>query len=621
MKTVCLVLGLFFFGHSYAQDSLVKVKIDSFAKSKLSYENLDTFQRYLDFNSKTYGWSTYLSERAYFLWQQGINDSAVLYADSSIAQFNRLTNKNALDEKSLLQSYMVKGYILRTNKAYSQSTQNFIKALEVEKKYPNKFISYLRAAMANNHLSLGNNRKALDLYHKNIKDTFYISRSQPHVVTLTRLGHLYMKNYLNNQDSAYYYLKKAENVSYTKDYTSNLPFIYANLGSIFKGANIDSTLYYFKKSEEQYSSYEIITNESPSNSDMAILVNNSFVDIHENNYDKAIENLKIAISHLEQNMDNKNDRDILLDAYDHLILGFERQGNFKEAGVHLKKKEAFVMVFHKQELESELNKLQVTFEIQQKEERIKQLQLTNELKDAEVERQKFTMWAGAVIAGLVLLGSILFFQQKHLNQENKKIALEQRLLRSQMNPHFIFNVLQSLSNMIVKTPQKAEKFIVEFGSLLRLTLENSREDYVELADELKALTHYTSLNSETGTPFDFKLMVDGVIDTSRYFIPPMLLQPLVENAIKHGISSKRADNLIELEISPYGQEFLCCQVRDNGKGFKKSGLKKNKSLALTIVQERLGHYRKPKGIRPISIESGNGTAFTKVTLYIPFILD
>ena len=143
----------------------------------------------------------------------------------------------------------------------------------------------------------------------------------------------------------------------------------------------------------------------------------------------------------------------------------------------------------------------------------------------------------------------------------------------------------------------------------------------KIAEELKALTHYTSLYAETVNSFDFKIIVDQTIDTSSYLIPPMLIQPLIENAIKHGIGSNGNENLVELEISHHGQDFLCCQVRDNGKGFKEADLLKSKSIALNIVQERLQNYKKPKDSAPFDIISGNGTQSTKVTIIIPFVLD
>jgi len=603
-----------------AQKKYSQMEIDSFVEQQLNYKNLEEYRQMLLTDKKLKGWSKYYSMYGYHFWTNNQNQYARAYADSAIRNFQSSKRKYRIDENSLLQAFLTLGYIDRTEENYELSTQNFIKALEVEKKYPYKYKSYINAGIANNHLSLGNNLKALEAYQKILKDSTYRSVPQAHVVTLTRLGILYTTNYLNIQDSAYYYLKASEEMSYLKKYTDNLPFIYSNLGVVFKETNLDSALFYFKKSKAFYASYEISENISPSNSDLTILVNNSFVDIYEGKNNRAIKNLKLVISKLSGNLNNKNDRDIIINAYEYIILAFEQSGNLKGANKYLKKKEEVIDIFHETELASQVEKLQVAYETEEKEELINKLALENQNKDLTASKQRIQFILGLTIISALLLTSFVFFRQKNLKSQINKIALEQRLLRSQMNPHFVFNILQSVATLISSTPKKAQKMIVEFGGLLRLSLENSRADFVELRDELRALQKYLQLYANAVFPFEYHIEIDPKLKIDEITIPPMLMQPLVENAIKHGISSRKKNSgRVLVKLSKSNEKFIQCQVKDNGKGFD-NPINKRKSLALQILRERLQSYKPTKKVSALSISNkAEGlTNMTTVTIQIPF---
>ncbi|MEM9001637.1 MAG: tetratricopeptide repeat protein [Bacteroidota bacterium] len=223
IRFILLVFLVFGTSHSTAQKKNTQAEIDSFALNKLNSENLEDFRKLLEVDNKFYGWSRYYANKAYMLYKKNKTDSAKRYADSALSNFTRLKKKYFLDEESLLKAYMTLGYIYRNEEQYEASTTNFLNALEIERKYPYPYKSYIVGAIANNHLSLGNNERAINLYQQNLKDSLYISFPRPHVVTLTRLGVLYSKNYLNHKDSAYHYFKKAENISLATNYLNNRP--------------------------------------------------------------------------------------------------------------------------------------------------------------------------------------------------------------------------------------------------------------------------------------------------------------------------------------------------------------------------------------------------------------
>jgi LytS/YehU family sensor histidine kinase len=173
--------------------------------------------------------------------------------------------------------------------------------------------------------------------------------------------------------------------------------------------------------------------------------------------------------------------------------------------------------------------------------------------------------------------------------------------------------------MIKPLPEKAEKMIVEFGGLLRLSLENSREDFVELRDELSALQKYLELYANTVMPFEYNIEIDSQVKLDEVSIPPMLIQPLVENAIKHGIGKASKDGKILVSLSKMNDKLIICQVKDNGAGFINS-LGTEKSLALQILKERLNTYAGSKKTTLLSVvdKSQDPSEMTTVKIQMPY---
>lgn len=199
-----------------------------------------------------------------------------------------------------------------------------------------------------------------------------------------------------------------------------------------------------------------------------------------------------------------------------------------------------------------------------------------------------------IIGLLVLLAAswilLLFFiqRQRKQRQEQEKTLLQQQLLRTQMEPHFIFNTLSALQSFIrFDQKEKSIKYLNQFSRLLRSSLELSRQNYVPLSEELEALENYLSLQQmRFEHSFLYEIAVPDT-DPSTILIPPMLIQPFVENAIIHGISNRDGNGRIVLEILPKGIQLLV-KVTDNGKGMSASkSTADHQSLSGTIAKERL----------------------------------
>ncbi|WP_315824105.1 sensor histidine kinase [Paraflavitalea speifideaquila] len=181
---------------------------------------------------------------------------------------------------------------------------------------------------------------------------------------------------------------------------------------------------------------------------------------------------------------------------------------------------------------------------------------------------------------------------RRLNDEkmqvnNRMSELEQQALKAQMNPHFIFNSLNSVQQYVIdKDLLGANKFITEFSRLIRLTLDISSKTRISIYEEISYLTTYLELEkTKFEDKFSYSIGVVGDLDPSDWFIPPMILQPYVENSIRHGVRY-RHDKKGHIKVSfQLNEQYLICQVEDNGVGRKKAGQYKVKCPSSTNRRE------------------------------------
>jgi ligand-binding sensor domain-containing protein/putative methionine-R-sulfoxide reductase with GAF domain len=221
-------------------------------------------------------------------------------------------------------------------------------------------------------------------------------------------------------------------------------------------------------------------------------------------------------------------------------------------------------------------------------------------------------------------------KEKRILEIDKRVA-EVRLmaLRAQMNPHFIFNCLNAIDNYILKNDvQNASMYLNKFARLIRSILSDSDKVYVSLKSELELLKNYIELeNLRFEHKFSFRLAVDPGINADEVDIPPMLIQPFVENAIVHGLNHKQGEKTLSLEISSQG-EYLSCVIEDNGIGreearrIKDSKTQTHESKGMRVTEGRLELLQqqvKEKGtvmITDLKHENGNA-AGTRVEILIP----
>ncbi len=212
---------------------------------------------------------------------------------------------------------------------------------------------------------------------------------------------------------------------------------------------------------------------------------------------------------------------------------------------------------------------------------------------------------------------------------NKMMAeLEMKALKSQMNPHFIFNSLNSIQKYIWDNKQEdASEYLTKFSKLIRIILNNSMHKLVTLEDELISLQLYIELeHRRCNNKFDYEIHVNSSIATNQVLVAPMLMQPYIENAIWHGLLQKEDRGKLSINITQPNNSILVCIIEDNGIGRKKAeqlkNRKENKSVSygMQITQQRLDLLETDGAIGRVTVEDlmdGDKPAGTRIILEIP----
>jgi ligand-binding sensor domain-containing protein len=251
-------------------------------------------------------------------------------------------------------------------------------------------------------------------------------------------------------------------------------------------------------------------------------------------------------------------------------------------------------------------------------------------------------WLFRIIA-LAAIGLLVFFiyrynisnikrkEESRREVESRFAALEQRALQAQMNPHFIFNALNSIQTFILNLDAEgANNYLTNFASLIRQTLENSMQPLITVASELKYLETYLGLEKlRFRNKLAYKIHIDEAIDQNNTLLPGMLLQPYIENSIRHGIQHRKDDNgLILLNITKTPDKSVLYAINDNGVGRKRSGELKSsrhieyQSRGTSINEKRIAainnQFKTNIRVNIEDILDENGmVAGTSVTILIP----
>ncbi len=324
----------------------------------------------------------------------------------------------------------------------------------------------------------------------------------------------------------------------------------------------------------------------------------------QDEYDEAIPYLKESIKEAE----SKNDLIVQKDATRKLGELYREKGELKKASETFKEYEVIIDKLYVQKEQEISQAARFSRELAQRANRITTLEKDRELNETRYElafasqelADQQSLRQRIIIYFLIGLTILLFFaaylmyrNMKQQRYANNILALKS--LRSQMNPHFIFNALNSVNTFIATSDERtANRYLTDFSLLMRAVLENSEEDFILLEKEIELLKLYVQLEHfRFKDKFEYDIEVDPKININEYMIPPMLLQPYVENAVWHGLRYKTEKGQLSIRFAKSTNDSIEITIGDNGIGRKKSAelktlhQKSQKSKGMGNIQKRI----------------------------------
>jgi tetratricopeptide (TPR) repeat protein/two-component sensor histidine kinase len=305
---------------------------------------------------------------------------------------------------------------------------------------------------------------------------------------------------------------------------------------------------------------------------------------------------------------------MLRDVYENLAHVYSAEGNSSKAYNYHVLYSAVKDSVLSEQTAAQLNELQTKYETGQKDKQILLLENERQVQQREVEKQaalKKAFVGGLVLVSLLAVLLVYIFRQRLKNQQmlslkdneikemnfNRQMAeLEMKALRAQINPHFLFNCMNSINRMILNgESDRASIYLTKFSKLVRLILENAEAPKVSLGSELALLESYIQLEElRFKGKINYKISVDNSIEPESTYLPSMVLQPFVENAIWHGLMHKEGNEKGNISIVVREEnDRLLCTIEDNGIGREKAkqlrekSILKSKSMGMKITVDRL----------------------------------
>lgn len=270
-------------------------------------------------------------------------------------------------------------------------------------------------------------------------------------------------------------------------------------------------------------------------------------------------------------------------------------GDLKKAHEYEMRLTAVRDSLYRTSLAKEAMELAEIYENEKKTQQINELQQATAIQALIVQRKNWQLALLAVVLGVILVFGIWLYKWYKNKKEKEQSELNQRFLRSQLNPHFIFNALGVIQQFIRKHGfDKGERYLGAFNKLMRQILEFSRHEFITLEDEKETLINYLEVQKLLhNNNFIYTIKVDDDIEEELIGIPPMFAQPAIENSLEHGFkNSSTGKNKIDIQFSKFDNKTISLTITDNGNGFANNQTNNHNSMSSEINSERIKFLKK-----------------------------
>lgn len=613
MKNLFLLFFCCFLNFSYAQniaelkrtittDTATALKIESALKlsTHFSSSNLDSALYYTNvaenFSKLMNDKNTYGKIRAH---KAGIliNQERFTEADSLL----RLNIDSVNDSLVLGMSYTNLGVMYQSKNEYDAALSYHLRAIPYFEALQDS------SRLGNCHVNMGTLYARLGEFEDAI---FYFKKAIPFFGANERFILLSQMNlaavYTNQKKhkKGLRELLKAEALAEKNNLKVYLSIIYGNLNSVnTELGDYTSALTYGFKSLQLKKELHL---------DNTLTLNNiGYAYLKKGDYQDAItyfdQALPIATGKLKSYILNN-----LKNAY----LGLR---NHKKAMAYFEKYDILKDSLHALEQTEKVAAITQKYESEKKQQQINSLHVENNLQGSKIKQQNRLLWSFTII-GLLIFGlTFLGFRNYKARQNLKRIGIQQKLLQTQLNPHFLFHSLNGIQNYIFQNKkEESAHYLHSFSKLMRVILESSDQDFITVEEDSEAIRSYLNLQQlNFNQKFRYEVIIDETIETQYQLIPPMFTQPFVENAILHGLKNMENGH-VKIAYTKNNND-LKILISDNGKGIKKQSTNVNKfyrSMSTEILKQRIDTFKTTKKYS-ISYTINSSESGTEVVLYFP----
>lgn len=554
------------------------------------------------------------------------------HSDSAISELDHLIEgyKNEKYIYAEARCISLKAWFLVIRLQYQESHKLAHKALEMQQKEGNDSIGmalslnrigiinlqFERLDEAENYMN-----QSLEYFEK-LGDTSLVE------MVLNNLGIVAMEK--KDYPKAIAYYQNSLQVRLDRKMWQWVAYSYFNIGSLFLDLQeMDSARFYLLKSENTF-----LKKTRPKLVPPMVLTGLADFYLANNELDKSIDYAERGLAAAQE----KDRSEIILASKETLSKAYFQNKDFEKAYSSLLDYQEDRFRFDSLNNISKVLEVEKKYENAEKEKELVKLRADDLASKNKIQQSRFVALLSAIAAILVIAIATIVQIRRKQKQKNSEAALLTQIsdmklvaLRAQMNPHFIFNCINTAQNFVLQSErEQAYDYLSKFAKLLRVVLENSDQSYISLEDELQHLKLYAELEAiRFDDKFEYSIDVEESLNEGVFEIPSMVIQPFVENSIVHGLVNRdKPGGVLSIDLKKEG-DVLVCIIEDNGVGrekaseIKSSKKKFYKSTALPNVKRRLEIIQQNTGLNlDLKIEDlmdENGASGTKVFLRLPLM--